>query len=162
MSDAPVDQGLLVEEDVREFVTLHIADQLFGLAVSEIHDVFPPSGLTPVPLAPPQIAGVLNLRGRIVTAVDARARLGLPPREDAGRPSMAIGIERGGESYGLIIDSVGEVLRLPAHDFESNPCNLDTSWQEVARGVYRLDRGLLIILDIDRMFDIESATVGAA
>ncbi len=137
----------------REFVTLHIADQVFGVPVSDIHDVFAPQAITPVPLSQPDIAGVLNLRGRIVTAVDARARLGLPPREDE-KTGMAVGIERGGESYGLIIDAVGEVLRLSNADYEANPCNLDPRWEEIARGVYRLEGRLVIELDIERILHV--------
>lgn len=143
------------ESDVREFVTLNIADQVFGVEVTEIHDVFTIKELTAVPQSSPEIAGVLNLRGRIVTAVDARARLGLPKRDDF-RGAMAVGVEMGGESYGLLIDGVGEVLRPSAACFEANPCNLDQRWVNVANGVYRLENRLLIILDIRRMLDMST------
>src|SRR5437867_7880011 len=93
-----------------EYVTVIIDDQLFGLPISRVQDVFQPDRLTRVPLAAAEIAGVLNLRGRIVTAIDMRRRLGLAPAN--GRPPMAIGIEFKGESYGLLVDSVGEVLKL--------------------------------------------------
>src|SRR5437588_11985132 len=95
-------------EQLIEYVTVMIGGQLFGLRISRVQDVFMPDRLTRVPLAPPEIAGVLNLRGRIVTAVDLRRRLGMAPRA-GGRPAMAVGIELKGESYGLLIDSVGEV-----------------------------------------------------
>src|SRR6185312_8689540 len=88
---------------VAEYVTAMISGQLFGLPISQVQDVFMPDRLTRVPLSAPEIAGVLNLRGRIVTAVDMRRRLGSPPRSD-GRPPMAVGIELKGESYGLLID----------------------------------------------------------
>ena len=91
----------------REFVTVFIAGQMFGMAVNDIHDVFAPQSITPVPLSIKEVAGVLNLRGRIVTAIDTRARLGLQASNDGDRPRMAVGIEKGGESYGLVIDSVG-------------------------------------------------------
>src|SRR6516165_4513157 len=97
------------DETVIKYVTVTLDGQLFGLPISRVQDVFMPDRLTRVPLAPPEIAGVLNLRGRIVTAVDMRCRLGLPRRDD-GRPAMAVGIESKGESYGLLIDAVGEVL----------------------------------------------------
>ena len=100
-------------DSVIEYVTATIGGQLFGLPISRVQDVFAPDRLTRVPLAPPEIAGLLNLRGRIVTAVDMRRRLGLAPADD-GRPRMAIGIEHRGESYGLLIDSIGEVMKLPA------------------------------------------------
>lgn len=143
----------------REFVTLYLAGQVFGVEVCDIHDVFAPQSLTRVPLSPPEIAGVLNLRGRIVTAIDARARLGLPPLDRDARPAMAIGIEKDGESYGLVIDRVGEVLRLSDADYESNPCNLDQRWQSVARGVYRLEGRLVIVLDIDEMLNFETPAI---
>src|SRR5205809_4704444 len=94
-----------VEGSVAEYVTAMIGGQLFGLPISRVQDVFMPDRLTKVPLAPPEIAGVLNLRGRIVTTIDMRRRLGLPPRSD-NKPSMAVGIDLRGESYGLLIDTV--------------------------------------------------------
>jgi purine-binding chemotaxis protein CheW len=137
----------------REFVTVYIGGHMFGVAVNAIHDVFAPQAITPVPLSAIEVAGVLNLRGRIVTAIDARARLGLEPAEAGVKNRMAVGIERGGESYGLVIDRVGEVLRLSETAFEPNPCNLDPRWAQVTEGVYRLPDRLLIILDIERMLD---------
>lgn len=148
------------EKDTAEYVTLNIADQLFGVPVKIIHDVFSPQSLTPVPLAEPEVAGVLNLRGRIVTAIDARVKLGLPPRDESA-PAMAIGVEKNGESYGILIDSVGEVLRLNAADFEPNPVNLDACWQKVAGGVYRLDGRLLVVLDIDKIINFSNVSVAA-
>ncbi len=143
----------------REFVTLHLMDQVFGVEVAAVHDVFAPRGLTPVPMAPPEIAGVLNLRGRIVTALDARARLGLPPlEEDRAHAAMAVGVERGGEVYGLIIDRVGEVIRLSDDRREPNPINLDPRWLDVADGVYRLEQGLLIVLNLDRILGVKTPT----
>src|SRR5438093_1992308 len=98
-----------IDETVIEYVTVMLDGQLFGLPISRVQDVFMPDRLTRVPLSSPEIAGVLNLRGRIVTAIDMRRRLGMPQRTD-GRPPMAVGIELKGESYGLLIDTVGEVL----------------------------------------------------
>src|SRR2546423_12151041 len=100
----------IAAENLIEYVTVVIDGQLFGLPISRVQDVFMPDRITRVPLAEPEIAGVLNLRGRIVTAVDMRRRLGLPPRGD-DRPPMAGGIELRGESYGLLIDTVGEGMK---------------------------------------------------
>src|SRR6266567_8640649 len=113
-----------VEGTVAEYVTATIGGQLFGLPIQQVQDVFMPERLTRVPLAPPEIAGVLNLRGRIVTLIDMRDRLGLQPRTGESQ-TMAIGVEAGGESYGLLIDSVGEVLKLDDAGREPNPINLD-------------------------------------
>jgi purine-binding chemotaxis protein CheW len=142
--------------DMREFVTLYIADQIFGIPVADIHEVFHPNAITPVPLSPPEIRGVLNLRGRIVTAFEVRSRLNLPPLDQEDNHSlMAIGVEVGDEAYGLIIDRVGDVLQLPERDCEAIPCNMDPTWQKVTSGIYRLDDQLLIILDIERLLDVE-------
>lgn len=135
-----------------EFITIVVGNQSFGIPVSAVQDVFVPQVITRVPLAPREIAGVLNLRGRIVTAVDLRARLGLAADEGAaGR--LAVGIERGAEAYGLLIDEVGDVLRLDPEALEPIPSNLDVQWSAVSRGVYRLDGNLLIVLDVDRVLD---------
>ena len=134
-----------------EFVTFEIGGQAFGASVLEVHDVFMANSVTPVPMSAPEIAGVLNLRGRIVTAIDARARLGLPKRNDKSSAATAIGVERNGESFGLIIDSVGEVMRLEDAELEQNPVNLDPVWASVSRGVHKLGDKLLIVMDIDRM-----------
>jgi purine-binding chemotaxis protein CheW len=147
-------------EDVTEYVTAFIGGQLFGLPISRVQDVFMPERLTRVPLAPAEIAGVLNLRGRIVTAVDMRCRLGLPQRDD-GKPSMAVGIEYKGESYGMLIDAVGEVLKLSETGRETNPVNLDVRLKRVSAGVHRLDGQLLVILDVDRVLDMGSDAIAA-
>lgn len=149
-----------VDENVTEYVTALIGDQLFGLPISRVQDVFMPDRLTRVPLASPEIAGVLNLRGRIVTAIDMRCRLGLPRRDD-GKPSMAVGIEYKGESYGLLIDTVGEVLKLADNTREANPVNLDARLAHVSAGVHRLDKQLLVILDVDRVLDMSAEAMAA-
>ena len=136
-----------------EYVTFSAAGQLFGLPIECVQDVFKPSHMTPVPLAGPEIAGVLNLRGRIVTAIHLCNRLDLPSRTDAAA-AMAIGIESGAESFGLLVDAVGEVLKLPDAEREPNPINIDRKLQRVSAGVFRLDGQLLVVLDVDRVLDL--------
>ena len=143
-----------------DYVTIMIEDQLFGLPIHEVQDVFTPDAITKVPLASPEIAGVLNLRGRIVTAIDLRTRLGLPSKgEDEHR--MAVGIDNNGESYGLIIDKVGEVHRLKKSDFEPNPVNLDPRWAGVSAGVYRLDNSLMVVFDVDKILATNDQVLAA-
>jgi purine-binding chemotaxis protein CheW len=146
--------------DLFEFVTMMIGGQLFGLPISRVQDVFMPDRLTRVPMAAREIAGVLNLRGRIVTAIDMRTRLGLA-KSDAGRPPMAVGVELGGESYGLLIDSVGEVLKLAESGREANPINLDPRLAKMAAGIHRLDGQLLVILDVDRVLEMSTDAMAA-
>src|SRR6476646_10196719 len=111
-----------VEGAVVEYVTAMIGGQLFGLPISRVQDVFMPERLTRVPLSPTEIAGVLNLRGRIVTIVNMRARLGLPKNDD-GKPPMAVGVDLRGESDALLIDQLGEVLKLHDNGREEHPVN---------------------------------------
>ena len=149
-----------IEGTVAEYVTAVIGGQLFGLPISRVQDVFMPERLTRVPLSSAEIAGVLNLRGRIVTAIDMRRRLGLPKRED-NKPPMAVGIEFKGESYGLLIDTVGEVLKLADNTREANPVNLDARLARVSAGVHRLEGQLLVVLDVDRVLDMGSDALAA-
>jgi purine-binding chemotaxis protein CheW len=146
--------------DALEFVTAMVDGQLFGLPIDRVQDVFAPTRLTRVPLAPGEVAGVLNLRGRIVTVIDMRRRLGFQARPNAAS-DMAIGIERDGEAYGLLVDSVGEVMRISDETRTPNPINLDPRLAALSAGVFRLERGLLIVLDIDRVLDFDLVTRAA-
>ena len=158
----PVKKGQSTELTVtknEDFVTMTIADQLFGIPVLQVQDVLGPQRITRIPLAPPEVAGSLNLRGRIVTAIDVRKRLGLPERT-SDKPGMSIVVDHKGELYSLIIDSVGEVLSLSSNDFERQPATMDLRWREVSTGIYRLRDTLLVVLDVSRLLNF--ANVEAA
>ncbi len=144
---------------VTEYVTATIAGQLFGLPISRVHDVFMLDRLTRVPLASNDVAGVLNLRGRIVTAIDMRARLGFDQKSET--KAVAIGVDLRGESYGLLVDSIGEVLKLADDSRESNPINIDPDLASIASGVFRLEGQLMVVLDVDRVLDISLAKIAA-
>src|SRR5215472_6949510 len=120
---------LAAADEERMFVTLTVADQLCGVPVLSVRDILGEQAITRIPLAPPEIAGSLNLRGRIVTAVDLRERLHLPP------PAA----EQTGELYALLVDQVAEVMSLKASAFERNPPTLPPSWAQFSSGVYRLE-----------------------
>jgi purine-binding chemotaxis protein CheW len=149
-----------MNEHVVEYVTGKIGGQLFGLPISRVQDVFMPERLTRMPLAPVEIAGFLNLRGRIVTVIDMRHRLDLEAQDD-GRPPMAIGIECKGESYGLLIDEIGEVLKLSEASYEANPVNLAPRLARVTHGIHRLEGQLMVVLDVDRVLDIGANAAAA-
>jgi purine-binding chemotaxis protein CheW len=136
----------------KEYVTFVIADQLFGISVIQVQDVLSTHQITPIPMAPPEIAGSLNLRGRIVTVIDVRRRLGLTSR-GAGEAAMSIVVEHDQDLYSLVVDSVGEVLALGTSEFEGNPPTLDPQFREFSAGIYRLDDKLLVVLDVDRLLD---------
>jgi len=150
----------MTERIVSEYVTAVVGGELIGLPILRVQDVFVPEGVTRVPLAPAEIGGVINLRGRIVTLIDLRCRFGMPPRAD-GASVMAIGVESGGESYGLMIDNIGEVLRLSESDREPNPINLDPGLARISSGIHRLDGRLLMVIDVERVLDIGPAAKAA-
>jgi purine-binding chemotaxis protein CheW len=140
----------------REFVSMTVAGQLFGIPVLTVQDVLGEQRITRVPLALPEVAGTLNLRGRIVTAIDMRHRLGLDsrPPEITG---MNVVVDRAGELYSLIVDSVGEVLSLEADLYERNPSTLEAAWREFSVGVYRLENELMVVLDVAKLLDMRRA-----
>jgi purine-binding chemotaxis protein CheW len=144
-----------VPQDNGEFVSVTVAGQLFGIPVLQVQDVLGPQRITRIPLAPPEVAGSLNLRGRIVTAIDLRIRLRLP-RLPEGQRGMSVVVDYGGELYSVMVDAVGEVLSLRAENAERNPATLDPIWRDVSGGIYRLDKSLLIVLDVARVLDFST------
>jgi purine-binding chemotaxis protein CheW len=139
------------------FVTLTVADQLCGIPVLSVRDILAEQTITRIPLAPPEIAGSLNLRGRIVTAIDLRRRLHLAPApKDMER--MSVVAEQGGELYALLVDQVSEVMSLPATAFERNPPTLPPSWATYSAGIYRLRDRLMVVLDVTRLLALSPET----
>ncbi|MFZ5834608.1 MAG: chemotaxis protein CheW [Pseudomonadota bacterium] len=147
-------------KETSDFVTMYISGQLFGIPVLDVHDVFAPTRLAHVPMAPPEIAGVLNLRGRIVTAIDLRQRLGYERRAH-GSPVMAVVIEYQGEPYSLLVDAVGEVLSLEESSFERSPSNLDVKLRDVAEGIFRLDDKLMVVIQLDKVIQLLNGAMAA-
>lgn len=135
------------EDDV---LTFWINGQLFGLRILAVHDVLSHHRLTRIPLAPPEIAGALNLRGRITTAIDTRRRIGFPPAEPDAH-WLSVVVEHNGELYNLMVDEVGDVMQLSRDDYEDTPNTLDPMWRQFSRGIYRLDRSLLVLLDVAKL-----------
>ena len=147
--------------DNEDFVTIHLSGQLCGIPVLAVHDVLSAQRITRIPLAHAAVAGVLNLRGKIVTAIDMRKRLALPDATDKELKSMSIVIEYQGEPYSLLIDKVGDVISLPNSAFEKSPVTLDACWQEVANGVYRMDKELMVVLDVEKLLNFNESKAAA-
>lgn len=138
--------------ETRDFVTFQIEDQLFGIPVLKVQDILKPEKIASIPLAPPEIKGSINLRGRIVTVIDVRVRLGLPPGDAAD--SMGVTVEQNHDLYTLLVDKIGDVMSLPADSFDKAPDTLDPKWRQFAVNVVRLDNRLLVVLDVERMLEI--------
>jgi purine-binding chemotaxis protein CheW len=142
----------LINNNTKQFVALTLAGQLFGIPVLNVHDVLQNPQVNTIPLAPPEVAGSLNLRGKIVTAIDLRCRLGINTRDSKDESTMCIVIEHKGDMYSLIVDAVRDVLTLPDKNFEKLPSTVHAQWREVSQGIYKLDNELLLILDIAKLF----------
>jgi purine-binding chemotaxis protein CheW len=134
----------------RPFVTAAVGGQVCGVPVRHVRDVMRTQRGRRIPLAPPEVAGALNLRGRIVIVVDVRARLGLPRSSDEST-GMTLVVEHQGDLYGLVVDWVGDVVSLPSASFEPTPAMLDAPWRTTSDGVYRLDWGLLVVLNVESL-----------
>lgn len=141
-------QGMVIAAQATAgLVSVTVGDQLFGVPVLCVQDVIAETVINRVPLSPPEVAGSLNLRGRIVTAIDMRRRLRLPPR-DPGAGFMNVIVEHNGELYALLVDDVGDVLWLEPSDYEAGPVTLSSHWRGVCDGLYRLEGRLLLVLNI--------------
>lgn len=138
----------MAEVEECQLVTLRMDSQLLGIPVERVRDVLKAARITRVPLAPPEVSGVMNLRGRIVTVLDVRTRLQLAPAAQAG-PPMFIVVERKGEYFALKVDAIGDVLTVPVDHIEHKPSNLKAAWREIASGVYWLKNELLVVIDMD-------------
>jgi purine-binding chemotaxis protein CheW len=144
------------EEDTTSFVTFTVAGQLFGVPVMRVQDILTPDLIAPVPGGPADVKGLINLRGRIVTVIDMRTRLSLPKGDGAAGRGKCVTVEHEGESYTLFVDTVGDVITLPKRLREANPATMDGVWRDVADAIFRVDHGLLVALDVDRLLSIRA------
>lgn len=136
-----------------EYLTLYLGDQLFGLPILKVQDVLGEQNITRIPKASEEIKGALNLRGRIVTAIDVRTLLNIKSGDEKAKTAMSVVLEHKHELFSLQIEKVGDVMALKQRDMESNPPTLDERWRNISEGVFRLDGRLLIILDIEKLFE---------
>jgi len=128
-------------------VSVRVGTQTFGAPVLDVQDVIAPVRIDRVPRAPVEVAGSLNLRGRIVTAIDMRRRLGMAPRP-SDQSHMSVIVEASGELYALQVDDVGDVLWLDRDSREPQPITLSSEWRSLCDGLYRLEDDLMLVLDI--------------
>ena len=133
-----------------QFLQIKVGEQLFGIPVVRVRDVLKPQKITKIPLASPEILGFMNLRGRIVTVIDMRKRLNSEDTPEA-KKKMFVVVESDNELYCLQVDGVGETMTLPVSDFEKNPENMLPLWKDLSRGVFKLDKDLMLVLDIGNL-----------
>jgi purine-binding chemotaxis protein CheW len=144
----------------RQYATFEVDDQLFGLDVAKVQEVLSFHEYTSVPLAPPSIGGLFNLRGQVIAAVDLRVQLGLPPRDFEG-PAMNVIVRTPEGSVSLLVDRIGEVVELDDDTFEAPPDTLVGPRRDLITGAFKLDGRLMLALDTARAVDTSTASASA-
>lgn len=135
--------------DERQYCTFHVDDHYFGVDVLDVQEVIRYQEMTRVPLAPPVVRGLINLRGQIVTAIDLRRRLELCERPADHLPVNVV-VHTDDGAVSLLVDEIGDVLAVPEQLFERPPETLRGTARELVRGAYKLEDRLLLILDTER------------
>ena len=134
-----------------QFVTFTLDDKLCGIPVERLVEVLPGRARTPVPLSPPDVAGLVNLRGQVVLSVDLRERLGIPRFvTDDDHEQMMVVVLVGGENVALLVDTIGDVVEVEDEQFETPPQTLPENLRSVIAGAYKLPGRLLLALDVDQ------------
>lgn len=131
--------------------TFVVGKYLFGVDVSLVQEVVRLQSITPVPLAAPEIAGLINLRGEVLTAIDLRARLGLPRTGDGKKDPVNVVIRVDDEPVSLLVDEIGGVLEVSQVPFEQTPSTVDERIRDMLLGAYTLPDRLLLALNAQRV-----------
>jgi len=139
----------------RQYCTFWVDGLHFGLSVEHVQEVLRYQQLTAVPCAPDAVLGLINLRGQIVTALDLRCRLGLPPRP-AGELPMNVIVRSRGEVVSLLVDDIGDVMDADELTLQPTPANLPVTVQDVVSGVLPLTDSILLVVDADRAVDVST------
>ena len=142
--------------DQRQYCTFYAAGHYFGLDVLRVQEIIRYQEMTRVPLAPPVVRGLINLRGQIVTAIDLRRRLGLSDRPEGQLPVNVI-VQTDDGAVSLLVDEIGDVLDVEEKLFEPPPQTLQGTARELIRGAYKLNDRLMLLLDVDKALHVGSA-----
>jgi purine-binding chemotaxis protein CheW len=142
--------------DCKQFATFFLNGLFFGVEVLKVQEVIRYQEMTRVPIAPAMIQGLINLRGQIVTAIDLRRRLELPPRPEGQLP-MNVVVRSDDGAVSLLVDEIGDVLEIPDEAYERTPETLTGVARELVRGVYKLKERLLLVLDTERAVSLPAS-----
>jgi purine-binding chemotaxis protein CheW len=139
--------------DQKQYCSLRVADLLLGIEVGEIQEILRDTSITPVPLAHQAIRGLINLRGQIVAAIDLRRRAGLEETAE-GTPFITMVLGTAEEPLALVVDSVGDVVEVASDAFEAPPDTLKGEARRMIEGAYKLERELLLVLNLAVVLDL--------
>ena len=139
----------------KRYATFSVADMFCGIEVEQVQEVLKRQDMTPVPLAPDVVQGLINLRGQIVTAIDLRRRFRLPERPDGQQP-MNIVLRCDGGAVSLLVDEIGDVIEVDKREYEPPPSTMDPFHREVVESVFKLEGKLLLTLDTAKVLSIDA------
>lgn len=142
------------DAELLQLVTFSIGEEEFGVDILKVQEIIRTMEITKVPRAPDFVEGVINLRGKVIPIIDLRKRFGLPTR-DHDKHTRIIVIEINNMIVGFVVDSVSEVLRIPASTVEPPPPVVSGLESEYISGVGKLEDRLLILLDLNRLLSKE-------
>lgn len=142
----------------RQFATFEVANQLFGVEVHTVQEVLSYNEYTPVPLAPPAVGGLFNLRGQVIPAVDLRVQLGLA-RQALQGPVMNVILRGDGEPVSLLVDRIGEVVDMDDDAFEVPPDTLSGPTRDLVTGTFKMDGRLMLALDVNQAVDVQRVAI---
>ena len=140
----------------QQFCTFLLDRHLFGVPVPQVQEVIRFQPMTPVPLAPPAVEGLINLRGQIVLAIDLRRRLSLPGRSQSALPVNVV-VRTPDGAISLLVDEIGDVIEVDESSFEVAPETLRGAVRSMILGVHKLEGNLLHLLDTDRACQVQVA-----
>ncbi len=145
----------------KQFCTFYLDNHFFGVAVETVQEVFRYQEMTHIPLAPPEIRGLINLRGQIITAIDLRQRLSISKLPEDKLP-MNVVVRNGDNVVSLLVDAIGDVLEVSEEVFERTPETIPEEVRKLVRGIYKLEGKLLLILDAEKAVNVSTSVVEAS
>lgn len=145
----------------QQFCTFFIDGHCFGASVGMVKEVIQFQPITRVPLAPDAIVGLINVRGQIVSVMDLRRRLEFPARP-CGQLPVNVVVQAHDSAVSLLVDAIGDVIEVQEDTFEPPPVTLQGFVRDMLRGVYKLPERLLLVLDAERLVDLEIFTHASA
>jgi purine-binding chemotaxis protein CheW len=163
MSENALRDAETAVDETLQWVTFHVDNEVYGVNVLQVQEVLKYTEITPVPGSPYYVLGIINLRGNVVTVIDTRARLGLPSKE-VDDVTRIIFVEVHGHIIGMLVDCVTEVVSLRRSQIETQPSvnSEDSDSSKYVEGVFSTDDRILILVDVEKLFDDEEWSEAAS